>query len=162
MIPWTQAYIPYVKLDQTDKVTPIYRNLTLIENDPTLQTIISKEEEKLYKKKINMQHENLHGKSWDEKGKEEVVQNWQTEEQDQKFDVLLEFRCPDIWLVRMSKQITKYHQWEIPNRVVDGQECKPLTTNTTYIDYLKKSCQLPGQANCEQEYKNKEIKWTRL
>ena len=45
--------------------------------------------------------------------KKEVLVNETAFEAAQKFDVLLEFRCPDRWLVRMSTTPTIYRDWEI-------------------------------------------------
>lgn len=43
----------------------------------------------------------------------EVLVNETAFEAAQKYDVLLEFRCPDRWLVRMSTSPTVYRDWEI-------------------------------------------------
>lgn len=69
-----------------------------------------------------------------------VVADEHLAEQNQKYDLLLEFSCPDRWLVRMAKKPTHYLDYELTEhlRLVDSKTCKPLTDNTTYIEQLEK------------------------
>lgn len=59
--------------------------------------------------------------------------------ENQKHDLLMEFRCPDRWLIRMSKDKTQFRDWEIKQKLrkVDPKTCQPLTQNKTYLDYLR-------------------------
>lgn len=62
-------------------------------------------------------------------------------ESNQKHDILLEYRCPDRWLVRMSWNQTQYYDWEFDEkkRIVDPKTCASITTDLEYRDYLNKT-----------------------
>jgi hypothetical protein len=47
----------------------------------------------------------------------ETVQDEKLIEANQKHDLLMEFRCPDKWLIRMSWKPTMYEDWEIKNNL---------------------------------------------
>lgn len=85
----------------------------------------------------------------------------------------MEFRCPNIWLIRMSKKHTEFQDWEMDQdlRAVDPTTCVPLTRNQTYLDYLDFKGELIGHLGSDgklvpnKNYKAKQddqTRWTRL
>jgi len=82
----------------------------------------------------------------------EVVQNETVYTDDQKHDLLLEFRCPDRWLARMSNKPTMYRDWEIEKnlRQVDPDTCALLTSNSSYVEELNKRGEVVGTLHAEK------------
>lgn len=151
-IPWTQAYNPFLILGQTSRSVPIIRKVLTVDGETNGSFSFS------------------HREYWK---KSEIIQDETLVEDDQKYDVLLEFRCPDKWLVRMSKEPTQFQDWELKNelRVVDPKTCIPTTSNQTYLAYLDYKGDLIGNLDSEGELKRskrfkpkheREDRWTRL
>lgn len=84
-------------------------------------------------------------------------------EANQRYDVLLEFRCPDRWLVRMSKEPTRYTDEEKAKRVVDPATCYPITTDKAFIEKLNRAGQLLNSTLSTKKPKHDDLsQWTRL
>lgn len=83
LIPFTQAYNPNLLLGPTNKGVRLERKVMEVD-------------------------------ALDENGemKQMILEDPDLISDNQKHDVLLEFRCPDKWLVRMSKNATRFMDWE--------------------------------------------------